>query len=299
VVTPRLRVLAVLLVGIGAVSFASIIIRVTPAPSALIAAGRLVFSSVLLAPFFWTTFPARRPELGRVRWDIAALSGLLLAAHFALWIESLKHTTVTSSVVLVALNPIFAALLSPLFLKERLSWRQWLAVALGAAGAAVIAGPTLAARGTTLGNLLAVAGALCAAGYLVAGRKVRPGLSLLSYVYVIYTVAAVILAAYALASGVLPGAYGWEVYGLLLLLAIGPQLIGHTSFNYALRYLPAPAVAMGVLGEPVGTSILAMAILRQLPTALEAAGGVIICAGIYLSAADVARAGAPQDPRPA
>jgi drug/metabolite transporter (DMT)-like permease len=289
VTLPRLRLYAVLLAGIAAVSFASVIIRVTPAPSPLIASGRLVFSSLVLVPPFWATFPRRRAELAAVKWGVVGLSGLLLAAHFALWIESLRHTTVTSSVVLVALNPVFAAALSPLVLREKLSVRQWLAVGMGLVGAAVIAGPKLGTAGTSLGNLLALGGALCAAGYLMAGRRVRSGLSLLSYVYLIYTVAAVVLLVYAATRGTRFLGGDWRVYGLILLLALGPQLVGHTSFNYVLKYLPAPVVAMGVLGEPVGTSILAMVILREVPTPLEAAGGVIICAGIYLAATTVGR----------
>lgn len=283
----RIRVYGVLLMGIVAVSFASIIIRVTAAPSPAIAAGRLVFSSVMLAPVFWSTFSRRRVELGQVSWGVVFLSGLLLATHFAFWVESLRHTSVTSSVVLVALNPVFAALLSPLLLRERLSRRQWLAVGLGLTGALVIAGPKLAVRVTTFGNLLAVAGALCAAGYLMAGRRVRSGMSLVSYTYVVYTVAAVVLLGYSAFTTTRLVGYHWRVYGLIFLLALGPQIIGHTSFNYALKYLPAPAVATGVLGEPVGTAILAILLLRQSPTLLEAAGGVVICAAVYLAVADV------------
>ena len=285
----RPRVIAGLGAGVVVVSFASVIIRVTPAPSIVIAAGRMAVATLVLTPFFWARFRARRAEFkGVAAWPLL-LSGVLLAAHFALWIESLNRTSVASSVVLVAMNPIFAAALSPLFLRERVSWRIVLAVVLGIIGAVVIAGPQLRSSAVTAGNLLALGGAACAAGYLMAGRRVRPRLSLLSYIYVIYGIAAVLLLTVMLVTGQSFAGYKWQAYLFIGLLGLGPQLIGHTSFNWALRYVPAPTVAMAVLGEPIGTTILAWLILRQAPTAFEAIGGAVICAGIYLAAADVLR----------
>jgi len=289
----RLRVLAGLGVGVVVLSFASIIIRVTPAPSMVIAAGRLAVATLVLTPFYWTRFPARRAELKGMPILPLLVSGILLATHFAFWIESLNRTSVASSVVLVAMNPIFATALSPLILRERVSRRIALAVVLGVVGAIVVAGPQLGSSAVTSGNLLALAGAACAAGYLMAGRRVRPRLPLVSYIYIVYGVAALLLLAVVfVGKQPLPG-HKWQAYLFIGLLGLGPQLIGHTSFNWALRYVPAPTVAMAVLGEPVGTTILAWLILRQAPTAFEAIGGAVICAGIYLAAADVPRLSEP------
>jgi len=182
----RLRVLAGLGVGVVVLSFASIIIRVTPAPSMVIAAGRLAVATLVLTPFYWTRFPARRAELKGMPILPLLVSGILLATHFAFWIESLNRTSVASSVVLVAMNPIFATALSPLILRERVSRRIALAVVLGVVGAIVVAGPQLGSSAVTSGNLLALAGAACAAGYLMAGRRVRPRLPLVSYIYIVY-----------------------------------------------------------------------------------------------------------------
>jgi len=269
--------------GIMALSFAAIIIRVLPAPSLVVAAGRLALASLLLAPLFWFGFGQRRTELRQVNWGLTVLSGGLLAGHFGLWIESLKHTSVASSVILVALNPIFVAVLAPWLLQERLTWRLGLAIGLGAVGAVVIGWPGLGSAGTTVGNLLAIGGAICAAGYLMAGRRVRPKLALVSYSYIVYTISAVILIGGALLMHQRFTGYQPRVYGLILLLAIGPQLIGHTSLNWALRYLNAPVVAVAVLGEPVGATILAWLILGQPPTLFEVIGGAIVGAGIYLA----------------
>ena len=291
--TSRLRVLAGLGSGVVVLSFASVIIRVTPAPSPVIAAGRLAVATLVLTPFFLARFRSRRREFaGLAVWPLA-VSGVLLAAHFALWIESLNQTSVASSVVLVAMNPIFAAALSPLVLREKVSWRIALAVVLGIAGAAVVAGPQLGSAAVTGGNLLALAGAACAAGYLMAGRRVRPKLSLVSYVYAVYGTAAILLLAFVFLTGRSFAGYPWQAYLFIGLLGLGPQLVGHTSFNWALRYIPAPTVAMAVLGEPVGTTILAWLILRQAPTVYEAVGGAVICVGIYLAVADVPRLSEP------
>lgn len=289
----RPRVLAGLGAGVVVLSFASVLIKVTPAPSAVIAAGRMVVAVVALSPFALARLPARRQELRGVSLWPMLLAGLFLAVHFALWIESIRRTSVASSVVLVAMNPIFVAALSPLVLRERVSWRLVLAVVLGVVGAAIIAGPQLKSSAATVGNLLALGGAACAAGYLMAGRSVRPRLSLVSYIYLVYGIAAAVLLVYALATGTRLTGYTGPAWLFIVLLGLGPQLLGHTSFNWALKYVSAPTVAMAVLGEPVGTTFLAWLLLRQAPTAYEAVGGAVVCTGIYLAAVDVPRLSEP------
>ncbi len=280
----RARIFLVLLFGIGVASFASIIIRVTLAPSPMIAAGRMLFTSIILTPFFIKNLRTYRNELTPARWRWALLAGFFLAGHFILWIESLKHTTVVSSVVLVAMNPIFVALIAPVFLKEHLTLRGWFAILIALLGAILIAGPTLKSTNLTTGNFLSLGGALCAACYVILGRKLRRGLSLLNYIYPVYTIAALLLLLFALVSRTPLLGYPMKTYLLVLLLALGPQILGHTSFNWALKYLPAPVVAISILGEPIGTTILSALLLHLPPTPLELAGGLLIGTGIYLVA---------------
>ncbi len=286
-VPSRWKVMAVLGVGAVALSFASVLIRLTAAPSLVIAAGRLLVASAVLAPFFWHRFPSERRAIVGKDWALVCLAGLFLALHFAAWVESLRHTTVASSVVLVAMDPIFVAALSPLLLRERVSRRLGLAVGLGFAGMLIIGLRGAGAGPALKGNLLALVGALCAAGYLVVGRKVRPRVSLVSYVYLMYTIAALLLVVAVLVTRQRFTGLPSAAWGLILLTGLGPQLVGHTSFNWALRYLAAPAVAMGILFEPVGATILAWLILREPPAVLEVVGGAIICGGIYLAMTDV------------
>lgn len=259
------------------------LIRLTAAPSLLIAAGRLTVASLVLAPFFWSRLPRFRQELRGRNWGLILLAGAFLAAHFALWIESLSRTSVTSSVVLVAMDPIFVAVLSPLILREKLSWRGWVAVGLGLAGSTVIGLPSFGEALSLGGNLLALGGAACAGGYLIVGRRVRQRTSLIAYVYVMYTAAALLLIPAVALAGIRVTAVPGMAWLFIVLLGLGPQLLGHTSFNWALRHLTAPAVAMVILLEPVGAALLSWLILHEPPTGLEIVGGAVISAGIYLA----------------
>lgn len=278
-----------LFIGIGLVtlSFASILIKLTNAPSIVIAAGRLAIASLILQPLFWSRFNKLRFEIKNSAWGLVILAGVLLAAHFAMWIESLNHTSVPSSVVLVATDPLFVAILSPLLLHEKVSARIILAIIFGMLGTFIIAGQGIGSLAMTKGNLLALGGAACAGGYLLVGRKVRPKTSLLSYIYIMYTTAAIILLLTVFITGNSFTGLSNQAYLFIVLLGLGPQLIGHSSFNWALRYLTAPIVAMTILGEPIGTTILSWLILKQPPTITEIIGGAIICIGIYLAATGI------------
>jgi drug/metabolite transporter (DMT)-like permease len=286
---PRFKIALFIGIGLVTLSFASILIKLTSAPSIVIAAGRLAVAALILQPLFWSRFKTLRFEIKDSKLGLIILSGVFLSAHFTMWIESLNHTTVPSSVVLVATDPIFVAILSPLLLREKASLRIIMAIILGMIGTVIIASQGLKSLAMTKGNLLALGGAACAGGYLLVGRKVRPQISLLSYIYIMYTTAAIILLFAVFITGNSLAGYNFQSYLFIVLLGLGPQLVGHTSFNWALRYLTAPVVAMAILGEPIGTTILSWLILKQPPTVTEIIGGVIICIGIYLATSSVGR----------
>jgi drug/metabolite transporter (DMT)-like permease len=294
--------LLVLLGGILAVSTASIFIRhaQTSVSSLTIAAGRLVFATLALAPFVLVRHRAALARLTARELRLAALAGLFLAAHFALWIASLERTTVASSVVLVTTTPLWVGLLSPLVLREPLTRRLAIGMALALAGGVIVglggADGTRAATagagrgGALLGDLMALSGAWMMAGYLMVGRRLRTGLTLVPYVFVVYGMAAVLLTVAMAATGrslfgLAPVTYLW-----LVLLALVPQLLGHSSFNWALRYLPASFVAIALLGEPVGSGALAYGLLHEVPTPLELGGAALILSGIAVAALGAAPA---------
>lgn len=284
---PPIPPLAGLLVGIGAVSTASVMIRVVQrqAPSLVIAAARLTLAALILAPIALLRFRPELRRLSRRDWLLLIASGIFLGLHFATWISSLEYTSVTSSVVLVTTSPLFVAIASRVFLHERVSPRTVMGLAVAVAGGVLIGWGDLggASSRAILGDLLALAGAVAVAGYWIIGRRLRATLSVTPYVAMVYGVAALTL---LLAAGVARQSflgYRPEVYGWFLLLALVPQVLGHTAFNWALAHLPAAYVAVATLGEPVGSAILAGLLLREIPSAVTAGGAVLILAGILIT----------------
>lgn len=272
--------------GVAAVSTAAIAIRFAQedAPSLSIAAWRLMLASLLLAPIVLTRHRGELARLAQPELLRAIASGFLLAIHFATWISSLEFTSVVASVVLVATNPLFVGLLSPLFLKERVAPVMLVGILIAVVGSGVIGLDDIGAGGDPLrGDLLALVGAVCAAGYMMIGRTLRRRLSLLTYIFVVYGVAAIVLLVVALVGRQPLGGFAPETYGWFLYLALGPQLIGHSSFNWALRYLSAAFVTVTLLSEPIGSSLLAWLLLHEPPRKLEVLGGALILAGIAVA----------------
>lgn len=278
-----------LTISIIAVSFASILIKLcSPStPPLAIALLRLVFTTLLLTPVLLLR-PTVRHELRslpRKSLLIMTLIGVVLAAHFSLWITSLSMTSVASSVILVTAHPIIVAPLSYLFLRERLS-------ALNAAGIAIsLAGVLILVTGnqvpgsldTLTGNILAWLGGVGAGLYILGGRLMRRTVSLFTYVLVVYAIASVVLAALILILQVPLTGIPLRDVGLILLMALVSGIFGHTLYNWALGHIKASVASVALLGEPIGSALLALAILSQIPPIWTLYGGAIILIGIYLT----------------
>lgn len=292
--------LFVLFLGILSVSTASILIRFAQkeVPSLTIAALRLTFASLILIPVVINHFRVERYTLLRHELLLGVISGFFLAIHFATWITSLEYTTVASSVVLVSTGPLWVALLSPILLKEKLTRVTKFGLGLTLLGGALISlsdacvweqglyCPSLSNlfHGQAMwGNFLALMGAWAVTGYLIIGRHLRKTVSLILYIFIVYSAAALILIALMLLSGESPFGYEPVSYIWLLLLALLPQLIGHSIYNWALRFLPVSFVSITTLGEPIGSVILAYFILFEKPSPAILIGGILILTGIYLA----------------
>lgn len=283
---PAVTVAIVLFVGILAMSSASLMIRWAQqlgTPSLVIAALRLTTASLVL------TIPAIRQRawkdyatLSRSALSSLLISGLLLGLHFAAWVTSLSETSVLSSVVLVTTTPLWISLASPFLLGERTSRRAWLGMLITAIGGIVIgiSGIGESTGSTLFGDALALMGAIFGAGYLTIGRRVRNQLPLLSYLWLVYGTAAAVLLVWVLIAGVPLTGYPPMAYGWMLLLGLVPQLIGHSAANYAVRHLPASLVGITILGEPIGSTILAMMFLEERPRPLQIVGAILILLGI-------------------
>ena len=290
-----------LLFGILAVSSASLLIRFAQreASSLVIAAFRMTLAAIIVAPFCLGKFIREIPKIHKKTIFLLILSGLFLAFHFAFWITSLEYTSVASSVVLVTTAPLWVALLSPIFLKEKLSRWIIIGLAVSLAGSIVVGlssscglaqggiaceGFASAFQGRAfIGDLMALAGAFLSGGYLMVGRKVRGEVSLSSYIFSVYSISALVLMTLVLITGARVTGFSEQTYLWMVALAIVPQIIGHSVFNWALKYLSAAYVSIALLGEPVGTVILTMIFLRELPAVMELVGGVLILVGIFLA----------------
>ena len=290
-----------LLIGILAVSTAAILIRLIllEASALVIAAYRLALSALISGLLLLISHKSERTQLNRKDIGLLVLSGVFLSAHFAAWITSLEFISVSSSVILVTTTPLWVALLSPVVLKEKVSSRFYWGMAVAIIGGICIAisspcrlssvglrcSGSVFERGsqTLWGMALALFGAWMASGYMLIGRKMRLKMDNLSYTTAVYTVSAIVLILVVILRGEKVLGYSPQIYALFVALAVIPQLLGHSVLNYSLEVLPATVVSMALLGEPIGSTILAVIFLNEIPSTLEIIGGIFILLGIVIS----------------
>ena len=275
-----------LFIGVLSVSFAAIFIRLAEAPPLMIAAYRLTIASVILIPI--ASIRARPglkslTKLSRHDTLLILLSSVFIALHFGLWITSLSYTSIASSVILVTSHPAFVAVISYFLWGERLNKLTISGIVVALTGVIFInyGGFTFGSR-AILGDLLALTAGFAMGAYLVIGGQLRARIGILSYLTIIYTCSALMLLAATIIFGHSLFGYSPITYLMLILLALGPQLIGHSSLNLAVRLIPVTFVSVAILGEPVGATLLGYFILSEVPTANEIAGGLLILGGIFM-----------------
>ncbi len=283
-----LQAYLVIAVGVLAVSLASILIKLAQAeaiPSTLIAASRLTIASLVLTPITLRRYKTEIQGLKRKQLLWAAASGLFLAIHFATWVKSFEYTSVLVGVVLVNTNPLWSAILEVIFLRTKLS--RWVIIALivGILGSIIVALPRNGSLQfeANAGSLLALIGAFAVAVYFVIGRNLRATLSLLPYIWLVYSCAAIFLIILVIATGVPILGYSLKGYLFLFLTALIPQLIGHSSLNFALRYFPASYVGIAAQLEPVLSAIVAFLLFTEIPSGIQIIGSAIILSGVILA----------------
>ena len=271
-------VLGVLLVSVGA-----ILVRVANAPALAVSFYRMAIAALILAPFAWGDTRRSWPTVTPRSRLLLVASGVALALHFATWIASLSHTSVAASVLLVNTAPLFAVVMSRIFLHEQPPLAVKIAIPLAMVGAAVIAlGDRGCSPASLFGNLLAVAGAVTLATYQVIGRGLRTALPLNAYMLSVWSTAMLALAGLMAAFGTRFGNYRVSTWLAFTALAVVPTLGGHGLTNRALRSLPAPTVGLFLLGEPVIASLLAMALFGERPSTATLVGGAIVLAALGL-----------------
>jgi drug/metabolite transporter (DMT)-like permease len=270
--------------AVGCVSLGSILVRLAQAPALAVSFQRVFIAALLLLPFCGRrAFSAGLRLPWRTRLALLA-AGAALALHFATWIASLAYTSVAASVLLVNAAPIFTVVFARLFLREAAPARVLLAICLALGGALLIAIGDWSGAGPDplLGDALALAGAVALSIYHVVGRGLRSALALDAYLLLVWGTAAALLGLAALAARVPLFAHPPRAWAAFLALAIVPTLAGHGLVNLSLRLLPAPTVGLFLLGEPVGATLLALALFGETPGGWTLAGGGVILASLAL-----------------
>ncbi|RIW38783.1 DMT family transporter [Bacillus salacetis] len=279
----RINPYFILIIGVLSVSTSAILVKVSSADAGVIAFYRLLFTIILMSPVFLIKY---RQELRRITlkdWGYTVAAGFFLAFHFILWFESLNYTSVASSTVLVTLQPLFAFIGTYLFFKEKFSRSALLSAALAISGSVVISWGDFRISGMALwGDLLALLACALVTAYLLFGQNVRQRLSLITYTFIVYLMSAVVLFIYVLIKGERLGPYPNEEWFYFLLLAIIPTLLGHTLFNWSLKWLSTSTISMAILFEPIGASVLAYYLLEESVMPSQMIGGGVILLGIYL-----------------
>lgn len=279
---PKISPKLFLLIGVLSFAFGAILIRYSDAPSIAIAFYRLFFAASIMG-LISVSNKVRLQKLDIKDFSILVFNGFVLATHFALWISSLKYTTIAASVVLVDTSPFFATIFAYTFLKEKVERKHVLGIILCFIGTVLILGADLSLETNLYGDLLALIGGVLAGFYFFVGRKMRPKMEFLPYVTYVYSFSAFFLFFYMIIFNVSFFGYTVNDYIIFFLLAAGPSCLGHNSYNYSLKYLKASTVSATVYGEALGSTILAIILFNEIPSPLLVLGGISIMVGMYIA----------------
>ncbi|MDC3413129.1 DMT family transporter [Aquibacillus sp. 3ASR75-11] len=280
---PPFNPYAAITVGVISVSTAAILVKLAPeAPASIIANYRLLLAVIIMIPFMVKTKHEFR-FITKNDWILCSLAGVFLAFHFIFWFESLNYTSVASSVVLVTLQPIFAFLGTFLFYQERFSAGTLISMIIALTGSVIISWGDFKISGIAFyGDILAIIGAIMVTGYFLLGQNARKRLSLMTYTFVVYGVSSITLIAYNLILGNAFFGYPIGNWMVFIGLAIIPTFLGHTLFNWALKWVSTATISMAIVFEPIGASLLAYLILGEAISATQWLGGSIILFGLSL-----------------
>ncbi|MGG3468259.1 DMT family transporter [Neobacillus pocheonensis] len=284
---PKINPYAVLAIGVLSVSASAIFVKLSTAPSGVIAFYRLFFSVLFMLPIFLTKHVKELRLITKKDWLFAAIAGILLAFHFILWFESLNYTSVASSTVLVTLQPLFAFVGTYFFFKEKLSSKAILSGIIAVAGSIIISWGDFRISGTALfGDIIALIACIPVTAYLLFGQNVRKRVSLITYTFIVYFMSTITLLIYCLVVGESLFPYSSSNWTYFILLALFPNLLGHTLFNWSIKWLSTSTISMAILFEPVGATILAYFLLSENVFWTQIIGGIIVIGGILLFVID-------------
>ncbi|MBB2483453.1 DMT family transporter [Bacillus sp. APMAM] len=279
--TPKINPYFALIVGVIAVSTSAILVKLSSADSGVIAFYRLFFTVLLMLPFFLMKNVRELRTITIGDWVKSIIAGVFLAFHFILWFESLNLTSVASSTVLVTLQPLFAFVGTFLIFKESFSAKAITSGVIAVLGSFIISWGDFAINGKALiGDLIALAACALVTGYLLIGQNIRKRLSLMTYTFIVYAISSIVLFLYILIKK--EPFYDLQIQDWIyfLLLAIFPTLLGHTIFNWCIKWISTATISMAILFEPIGAAILAYYIFNEKIVMTQVVGGIIIIVSV-------------------
>ncbi len=272
------RDIGLLAIAIVSIASSAILARWAEAPALALAFWRTLGGAVALVPAAWRS--QQRPATRQWAW--LAVAGTALAVHFATWLASLELTTVASSVTLVATAPVWVVL-GWWALGHRPTHLTLAALGVTLTGAVVITGGgAVLESGQLGGDGLALIGAVAMAGYLMVGQRLRAGLSTAAYAAPTYGIAAFGLLVASTLSGTPLVGFDPSTWLAIVLMTIGPQLLGHTVLNELLPRLGSVTVSLSLLAEPIGAAAMAWLFFAELPPVTVWVGAPLVLAGLAL-----------------
>lgn len=278
----KANVKLIVILGVVFVSFSSVITKSSKAPSLIIAFYRLGFTVLLLLPYFLLKKSHELKKIDKKTFFFCILSGIFLALHFATWISSIKYTSIASSTVLVNTHPIFIVIGTIFILKERVSTKAIISIAMSLTGSIIIStGDYSLGNNVLLGDILAILGGLFVAGYMMIGRYARQRISVTTYTFIVYLTCTVVLFLLVIGTKTSLYPYGADEYLRFFTLALLCTILGHSIFNWALEYVKPTFISTSVLAEPVFATIWAIFLFSEFPTIWQIIGSSIILFGIY------------------
>lgn len=271
----------IIILGVVGASLSAILVRFSDAPSMVLVFYRMFWAVLMLFPTMVKGGLSEYKTLKKTDLLLCVVSGLFLGLHFSFYFESLKYTSIASSVVLVDTEVFFVAVGSLCFLRERINKIGYICILITFAGSIIVAAGDMSS-GAVYGDILALLGAVCVAIYTMIGRKMRRSMSTTAYTWIVYLSAAVVV----LVGTLITGDYIIPVTVKNLIVALGLTvfctLLGHSIFSWGLKYEKAAFVSTAKLLEPVFASILGLIIFREIPSQTSVLGGLMIIAGIVI-----------------
>ncbi len=284
---PKIHPYIPIFIGVISVSLSAIFVKLANAETGIIAFYRMLFSVIIMAPLFLWKYTAELKQLSKRDWLFSSIAGIFLSFHFILWFKSLNYTSVASSTVLVTLQPLFAFVGTYFFFNEKITVKTIFAGVIAIVGSVLISWGDFKLSGSAFyGDMLALIACALITAYLLFGQDVRKRLSLVTYTMIVYMVSTITLFLYVLIKGESFGPYPTIDWIWFILLAIVPNLLGHTLFNWSIKYVSTNVVSIAILFEPIGAAVLAIFIFQEYLIATQIIGGLVVILGIILFVID-------------